>query len=145
MTNTFEKYPDLPTEIPVGKWIIVQYPLTNHRSKSGKIILVADTVEADAFRETEAKVVAIGPLAFMKPDGTPVSDRENFFYVGDILRVPEYGNHNWQYKLDENNNVRFGAFDATQIITIKEPTQDRPDWETYRRDYRFGEKIAKGE
>lgn len=123
----YTPYPVVDVESPVGKWIIVQYPIEK-RVTAGGIILTDDTRDMDTYRQVEAKIVAIGPLAFMRADGTPFANRGSFPYIGDIVRVPQYPNVTWVQD-EEDNEVKFAALDPGQLISVKKKAEYRPTWE----------------
>lgn len=126
---------------PVGKWLIVQYPEVNFEKKSsGGIILVHDTIETESWKECEAVVVAIGDIAFLDSDGTPYANilREHLPLVGDIVRVPEWGNDN--FHLGDDPQTHFAAFDPARIYGVARPIKERPSWEEYLKNYEFGRK-----
>ena len=88
-------FPDVsPGSAPLGGRILVQ--LRRTKKKSGRIILVDETREAEKWNGQVAKVIALGPLAFKHRDTMAPWPEGSWIELGDYIRVPKWGGDRWE-------------------------------------------------
>jgi len=80
----------------------------------GGIHIVKEAQEADTMNCTVGKVVAISPMCFKSPDGTPWPEGPSF-EVGDYLQIPKFGGFRFSVKI-RDEDVDFVVFDHLQQI-----------------------------
>ena len=96
-----EMFPDIDPEFrPHGHRVIVQIRRVVAKS-SGGIILSSSTKETEAYNNTIAKLIAVGPLAF-KNRGTGEPWPEGVWAsVGEYVKVPRWGGDRWTVDLND--------------------------------------------
>lgn len=90
-----EMFPTIDPEFtPFGHRVIVQVRRVVNKTSSG-IILAKETKETEAYNNTIARLIAVGPLAFKNratgepwPEGVWAS-------VGDYVKVSRWGGERW--------------------------------------------------
>jgi len=99
--------------VPLLTNYIVQVRSAMQVSKGG-IHIVKEAQEADTMNCTVGKVVAISPMCFKSPDGTPWPEGPSF-EVGDYLQIPRFGGFRFSVKVGDDDIV-FVVFDHLQQI-----------------------------
>lgn len=113
------QYPDInPGVRPVANRVLVQIALVAEKTAGG-IILAADSRDADQATTAEAKVLAIGPIAFKdRQTGTDYAGAP-WYAVGDIVRVPKLGGDRFKVKTSDGD-VWFAIFWDDEVFGVKE-------------------------
>ena len=96
-----EMFPPIDPEFtPFGHRVVVQVRRVVAKTSSG-IILAKETKETEAYNNTVAKLIAVGPLAFKNrttgepwPEGT-------WAEVGEYVKVSRWGGERWSVDLDD--------------------------------------------
>lgn len=84
-------FPDMdPGQLPSGNNIIVQIakPVTK---SAGGIILADETVNHQEWNEQTARVIALGPLAYVNVNTGEPYKEGNWCEPGDFVRIPKWG------------------------------------------------------
>jgi co-chaperonin GroES (HSP10) len=113
-----ECFPDIDPGIDVaGDRVLVQLRREKTTSKGG-IILVDETKATLRYNETVAKVIQIGPLAYMSPDTLEPWPEGPWCKVGDLVRTIKYGGDRFVVSPDdEGAPVIFITIQAREIIS----------------------------
>lgn len=96
-----ELFPTVDPEFaPFGHRVLVQIRRVINKTSSG-IILAKESKETEAYNNTIAKVIAVGPLAFKKRTTGEEWPEGIWSRVGEYVRVPRYGGDRWVYDPDD--------------------------------------------
>lgn len=108
-----DELPD-PTPLPqVFGWCILLRPVAIRSKTKGGLILPDSTRDDIGYQTTVGRVLAIGPLAWTRPDlGLPELDP--WYTVGSYVGFPKYGGIKMVYKsikllLLDSNEPRIGV------------------------------------
>lgn len=90
-----EAFPDIdPMHEPFGDRVLFQLMPPKEVTKGG-IIIPIESKEVEQWRQQTALVIALGPTVFkFHQDLTPWPE-DDWFAVGDFVRVPMYGAERW--------------------------------------------------
>lgn len=114
-----KQYPDINPGIrPVANRVLVQIALAPERT-SGGIYLAADSRDADQATTAEAKVLAIGPIAFKDRQTGADYAGAPWYKVGDTVRVPKFGGDRFKVKAADGD-VWFAIFFDDEVFGVKE-------------------------
>lgn len=96
-----EMFPEVDPEFsPFGHRVIVQIRRVVGKTSSG-IILPKETKETEAYNNTIAKLIAVGPLSFKnRATGEPWPEGI-WAKVGDYVKVSRWGGDRWTVDLDD--------------------------------------------
>ena len=89
-----------PGAKPLGARILVQLRRTKKKATSAGIILVEETKETEKWNNMVAKVIDIGPLAFINRDTMEPWPEGSWCEIGDYLRVPKWGGDRWEVAVE---------------------------------------------
>ena len=90
-----EAFPDVDCmHVPNGEFVIVQIRCPK-KVTSGGIILADDSIKVESDNTQVAKVVAVGPAAFRNRATGDLWYGDEWYKVGDFVRVPRYGGDRW--------------------------------------------------
>lgn len=92
-----------PGVAPFGSRVLVQIR-TPKRKTAGGIILTSETRETDAWNTQNAKVLALGELAFKNRTTMEPWPEGSWCDVGDFVRVPKYGGDRWTVKVNNGED-----------------------------------------
>lgn len=96
-----EMFPNVDPEFaPYGHRVVVQIRRVVSKT-SGGIILARDTKETEAYNNTVAKLIAVGPLAFKNRTTAEPWPEGVWAEVGDFVRVSRYGGERWTVDLND--------------------------------------------
>ena len=104
-----EAFPDCDSGVtPLGARILFQLKSIKKASKGG-ILLVKETRDTEQAQSLVAKVIALGPIAFMDRDkGVPWAEGA-WLKVGDYCRVPRWSGDRFQvpHPTDPEEEISF--------------------------------------
>lgn len=96
-----EMFPDIDPEFtPFGHRVIVQVRRVVAKTSSG-IILARETKETEAYNNTVAKLIAVGPLAFKNRTTGEAWPEGVWAKVGDYVKVSRWGGERWSVDMDD--------------------------------------------
>jgi co-chaperonin GroES (HSP10) len=91
-----DAFPDVkPGLIPFGDKVLVQIRTPMTRTKGG-LYVPQESRETEQWNTQVAKVVALGPVAFMNRDTLQPWPEQAWCKVGDYVRCPKYGGDRWE-------------------------------------------------
>ena len=109
-------FPDVsPGQKPFGGRVVVQLRRIK-KTTASKIILVAETKEAEKWQNMIGRVVEVGPLAFKNRDTMNPWPEGSWAQVGDYVRVPKWGGDRWEREVPNEE----GNEDPVLFMTIND-------------------------
>lgn len=101
---------------PYGDRVLVQMR-TPKTVSAGGIIIPEETRDTEMWNTQIAKVIAIGPTAFVNQDTLVPWVEGAWCKVGDFIRVPKYGGDRWQVRVpDTRDYALFVTFRELDLI-----------------------------
>jgi len=108
-----------PLMRPYGARVLVQLRAVKDKVTKSGIMLVEETKETEKWNTMIGKIVAIGPLAFMKRDTMEPWPEGAWAQVGDYVRVPKWGGDRWEIDFengDQKGKALFTFFNDHELI-----------------------------
>ena len=102
---------------PYGSRVLVQLRTPKKKTKGG-IILSDETRVTDHWNTQVAKVLEVGPLAFMNRNTLEPWPEGAWCSEGTYVRVPKYGGDRWTVKshADPDDEVLIALFNDTDLL-----------------------------
>lgn len=112
-----EAFPDVPLPVrPFGGRVLVQIRRLPKKTQSG-IIMIEDTRDTAKWNTQVAKLVAVGPLAFMNRETGKPWPEGVWAEVGAYVRVPRWDGDRVEVAIkDSDDPVVFVTFNDSQLI-----------------------------
>ncbi len=103
--------------IPLGARILLQLKSIKKASKGG-ILLVKETRETESAQSMIAKVIAVGPLAFMNRETAEPWKEGQWVSVGDYCRVPRWSGDrfNVPHPVDDQDEISFQVMNDFELF-----------------------------
>lgn len=90
-----EAFPEVdPQHLPCGNKVLLQVRSPKIKT-SGGIWMPDESLEAELWNTQTAKVIALGPLAYMNRDTMEPWPEGQWCKVGDYVRIPKYHSDRW--------------------------------------------------
>lgn len=108
--------------VPLGARILLQLKSIKKASKGG-ILLVKETRETESAQSMIAKVIAIGPLAFLNRETAEAWKEGAWVAVGDYCRVPRWSGDRFSvpHPTDDQDEVSFQVMNDFELFAKVDP------------------------
>lgn len=102
---------------PLGARILLQLKSIKKASKGG-ILLVKETRETESAQSMIAKVIAVGPLAFMNRETAEAWKEGKWVEVGDYCRVPRWSGDRFTvpHPTDDQDEISFQVMNDFELF-----------------------------
>ena len=107
---------------PLGARILLQLKSIKKASKGG-ILLVKETRDTESAQSMIAKVIAVGPLAFMNRETAEAWKEGKWVEVGDYCRVPRWSGDRFSvpHPTDDQDEISFQVMNDFELFAKVDP------------------------
>ena len=108
-----------PLMAPYGARVLIQIRAVKEKVTSAGIVIPEEVKETEKWNTMIGKIVAIGPLAFMKRDTMEPWPEGAWAKVGDYVRVPKWGGDRWEVPYGDvelGETALFSVFNDHEVI-----------------------------